>query len=227
MPSSPITVRGAVKSFRSGIETIRAVDHVDFEVQAGHMVCIYGASGSGKSTLLNLIAGLDVPEQGEIAIGDLTLTGMSDRQRAAIRLEHVGVIFQENNLVDEFTAGENVFIPLLAAGRSQTEATAEAVEALDSVGIAGLFDRRPQQMSGGQRQRVGIARALAGSRRILVADEPTGALDSATSAALFALIAQLCHTRGASALVATHDPIAREYADCVFVMRDGRLQAAA
>ncbi len=221
-----VCVRGAVRSFRSGIETIRAVDGVDLDVPFGQMVCIYGASGSGKSTLLNLIAGLDVPDEGEITIGDLALTGMSDRQRAKVRLEHVGVVFQENNLIDEFTGGENVFIPLLAAGLPIDLGRSAAADALARVGIGDLFDRRPGQMSGGQRQRVGIARALAGSRNVLIADEPTGALDSATSAALFELVAQLCHERGVTALVATHDPIARDYADSVLTMCDGRVQAA-
>jgi putative ABC transport system ATP-binding protein len=215
-----------MRSFHSGIETIRAVDGVDLDVPFGQMICIYGASGSGKSTLLNLIAGLDVPDEGEIAIGDLTLTGMSDRQRARVRLEHVGVVFQENNLIDEFTGGENVFIPLLAAGLPMPMARSAAEDALGSVGIRDLFDRRPGQMSGGQRQRVGIARALAGSRIVLVADEPTGALDSATSAALFELVASLCHERGVTALVATHDPLARDYADSVLTMRDGRVRVA-
>jgi putative ABC transport system ATP-binding protein len=221
-----VCVRGAMRSFHSGIETIRAVDGVDLDVPFGQMICIYGASGSGKSRLLNLIAGLDVPDEGEIAIGDLTLTGMSDRQRARVRLERVGVVFQENNLIDEFTGGENVFIPLLAAGLPMPMARSAAEDALGSVGIGDLFDRRPGQMSGGQRQRVGIARALAGSRIVLVADEPTGALDSATSAALFELVASLCHERGVTALVATHDPLARDYADSVLTMRDGRVRVA-
>lgn len=171
-----VCVRGVVRSFRSGVETIRAVDGIDLDVPFGHMVCIYGASGSGKSTLLNLIAGLDVPDEGGVTIGNLALTGMSDRQRARVRLEHVGVVFQENNLIDEFSGGENVFIPLLAAGLPISVARSAAADALACVGIGDLFDRRPAQMSGGQRQRVGIARALAGSRNVLVADEPTGAL---------------------------------------------------
>lgn len=170
-----VCLRGAVKTFRSGIATIRAVEGVDLDVPFGQMVCIYGASGSGKTTLLNLIAGLDVPDVGEVTIGDLILTGLSDRQRARVRLERVGVVFQANNLIDEFTGGENVFIPLLAAGLPITVAKSSAADALECVGIGDPFDRRPGQMSGGQRQRVGIARALAGSRNVLVADEPTGA----------------------------------------------------
>ena len=167
-----------------------------------------------------------MPDEGNVTIGDLALSGISDRQRARVRLEHVGVVFQENNLIDEFTGGENVFIPLLAAGLPFTVARRAAADALSWVGIGDLFDRRPGQMSGGQRQRVGIARALAGSRNVLIADEPTGALDSATSAALFELVTQLCHERGVTAVVATHDPIARDYADSVLTMRDGRVQAA-
>lgn len=221
-----IEVLGATRQFRSGIETIVAVDQVDFEASAGQMVCLYGASGSGKSTLLNLIAGLDLPDAGIVRVAGREVSSLSERERAKSRLRHVGVVFQDNNLVGEFTAGENVVIPLLAAGYSPTSARREANEALERVGIAELFDRFPANMSGGQRQRVGIARALSGERRVLLADEPTGALDSANSRALFDTIATLCRRDGVTAVVATHDPLAREHADRVLVMCDGRISPA-
>lgn len=218
-----IEVEGVFRFFRSGIETIRAVDGVDLRVPAGEMACIYGASGSGKTTLLNLVAGLDVPEQGVVRVAGRDLTTTTQRDRAKIRLHNIGVIFQENNLVQEFTALENVLVPLLARGRPYPEASNEAAKELARVGIEGLAGRFPWEMSGGERQRVGIARALAGGRRVLIADEPTGALDSANSEALFALIAKLCHEGDVAALIATHDPLAQAWADTVWTMRDGQL----
>lgn len=218
-----IEVENAFRSFRAGVETIRAVDGVDLCVSGGEMACIYGASGSGKTTLLNLVAGLDVADRGTVRVADRDLTTATQKERATIRLHNIGVIFQENNLVQEFTAMDNVIVPLLARGNSYEEASREATAELARVGIEHLASRYPQEMSGGERQRVGIARALAGGRGVLVADEPTGALDSANSKALFSLIAALCHDRGVAALVATHDPLAQACADTVWSMRDGQL----
>ncbi|QXT64224.1 ABC transporter ATP-binding protein [Tessaracoccus palaemonis] len=218
-----IEVGGARRTFQSGIETIRAVDGVDLRVEVGTMTCLYGASGSGKTTLLNLIAGLDIADQGTVRVAGRDLSGTSEAERARIRLHHIGVVFQENNLVHEFTALENVVVPLLARGASLSEARDEAADQLARVGIAELADRLPREMSGGQRQRVGIARALAGGREVLVADEPTGALDSANSGALFELVASLCHDVGVAAVVATHDPLGRDRADVVWTMVDGQL----
>lgn len=218
-----IEVEGARRTFQSGIETIRAVDGVDLRVAVGTMTCLYGASGSGKTTLLNLIAGLDIADQGTVRVVGRDLSGTSEAERARIRLHHIGVVFQENNLVQEFTALENVVVPLLARGAALSEARDEAAAQLARVGIADLADRLPREMSGGQRQRVGIARALAGGREVLVADEPTGALDSANSGALFELVASLCHDVGVAAVVATHDPLGRDRADVVWTMVDGQL----
>lgn len=218
-----IQVRDAVRRFRVGAETITAVDEVDLDVADGSFTCVYGASGSGKSTLLNLIAGLDTADSGEITVAGFAVTGASERSRAEIRLKAVGVVFQDHNLIAEFTAGENVYLSLLARRMSKADAIKEARAALDRVGIGNLFDRRPLEMSGGQRQRVGIARALVGGRRVLLADEPTGALDSENSRALFESIAGLCHELGVAAVVATHDPLAADFADTVLTMRDGRL----
>lgn len=220
-----ISVRDAVKRFQVGAETITAVDAVTLDVAAGCFACVYGASGSGKSTLLNLIGGLDVADAGSITVGGFEMTHTSERARANIRLQAVGVVFQDHNLIAEFTAGENVFLPLLARGVPRATAVEEASAALGLVGIRELFHRRPLEMSGGQRQRVGIARALVGGRRVLLADEPTGALDSENSRTLFRMIAGLCHDLGAAAVIATHDPLASEFADTVLTMRDGRLTA--
>lgn len=218
-----ISLQEVSRSFQVGVEVVRAVDNVDFHAEPGSMTCIYGASGSGKSTLLNLIAGLDIPDHGLVRVAGSEISAMPERGRAKVRLRSVGVVFQENNLIGEFTAGENVLLPLLSRGMPYAEAKLEAAQSLKHVGIDHLFDRAPKQMSGGQRQRVGIARALAGGREVLVADEPTGALDSSNSDALFRLISEMCHQHGATAVVATHDTLARSLADVVWTMHDGRL----
>ncbi len=223
-PVAPVVYLADVRRyFDTGVEVVRAVDGVDFEVSPGRMVCVYGASGSGKSTLLNLIAGLDLADSGRVEVVSKDLNQLSATGRSDMRLKQVGVIFQDNNLVAEFSASDNVVIPLMAAGKSRVEALDEAHSWFDRLGIGELFDRMPANMSGGQRQRVGIARALAGGKVVLLADEPTGALDSESSKSLFSLIAGLCRESGIAAVVATHDPLAQEYADAIYHMVDGKI----
>ena len=223
MQDALIEVSEVVRTFRATSEAVLAVDRVSLEVRAGEMVCLYGASGSGKSTLLNLMAGLDLPDSGGVTIAGVHLQELSEDRRADVRLASIGMVFQDHNLLDELSAGENVSLPLLAQGVSPAEAREAASKALATVGIDDLFDRHPAQMSGGQRQRVGIARAIVGSRRVLLADEPTGALDSVNSRALFGEIRRACHELGRCAVIATHDPLAREFADRTFTMTDGSL----
>ena len=214
------TLNNVSKCFVVGSETIRAVDGVDLALGAGEFACVYGSSGSGKTTLLNLAAGLDSVDSGTITVADTTL---SESGRANIRLHTIGVVFQSNNLLPEFTALENVALPLIAGGHRRRDAFQTARGAMRSVGVEDLGDRIPERMSGGQRQRVGIARALAGERRLIVADEPTGALDSSNSVQLFELLRILCQTDRLSVLLATHDPLAESFADSVYVMVDGRI----
>jgi putative ABC transport system ATP-binding protein len=197
---------------------------VDFTARAGEFVCVYGASGSGKSTLLNLLAGLDLADSGEIRVGGVDVDTADEAQRASLRLRTVGVVFQEHNLIEEFTAAENVALPLEAAGLSVAEARGQALDQLSRVGLAGLEDRFPWQMSGGQRQRVGVARALTGQRSVLLADEPTGALDSAATKELFELFRELCDD-GVLAVICSHDPRCRDFADTVYEVVDGRLES--
>jgi putative ABC transport system ATP-binding protein len=197
---------------------------VDFTARAGEFVCVYGASGSGKSTLLNLLAGLDLADSGEIRVGGVDVSTADEAQRASLRLRTVGVVFQEHNLIEEFTAAENVALPLEAAGLSVAEARGQALDQLSRVGLAGLEDRFPWQMSGGQRQRVGVARALTGQRSVLLADEPTGALDSAATKELFELFRKLCDD-GVLAVICSHDPRCRDFADTVYEVVDGRLES--
>lgn len=213
---------GVSRSFVSGAETVWAVRGADLRACAGEFVCLFGASGSGKTTLLNLIAGLDTPSAGSVLVGSVDVGRLSEDQRARLRLETVGVVFQEHNLVEEFTAAENVALPLEVLGIRYQEAVGRAHAQLERVGLAGLESRLPSELSGGQRQRVGIARALVGDRQLLLADEPTGALDSKNSRSLFALLRELCN-QGTLAVVCSHDPMCREYADTVYEMTDGQL----
>ncbi len=213
------------KSFTAGVETIEALVDVSLAVSPGEFACVYGASGSGKSTLLNVLSGIESPDSGSVAVAGHALPGLDDRGRTEIRLRHMGIVFQSDNLLPEFTAEENVALPLMARGMRRTECLSTAIDALRSLDVADLRDRFPAKMSGGQRQRVGIARALAGDQEIVVADEPTGALDSRSSRQLFELLARLCRERNKAVVLATHDPIAREFATSDYQMTDGRLVA--
>lgn len=230
MPSSPlptspaIEARGLSRVYRSPSEEVWAVRDVDFVAAAGQFVCVFGPSGSGKSTLLNLCAGLDDPSSGSLKVLGNEMGSLDEDARARLRLEHVGVVFQDHHLIEEFSAAENVMLPLEARGLSAADARADAMSQLTRVGLAELADRPPRNLSGGQRQRVGIARALAGGRRLLLADEPTGALDSANAAALFSLLRDLC-TQGTTVVLATHSLASRAYADAVWQMSDGSLFA--
>lgn len=220
-----IRVSGATKAYTSDVEAVWAARDVDLVAYAGELVCVFGTSGSGKSTLLNLVAGLDLPDCGEIEVGGRDVSGLDESGRAQLRLGTVGVVFQDHNLLEELTAAENVALPSEASGTDPRAAREEAVQQLARVGLAGLEDRYPHQLSGGQRQRVGVARALTGRRAILLADEPTGSLDSAATTDLFALIRALCD-EGLLAVVCSHDPECRRFADTVYEMTDGRLTAA-
>lgn len=221
-PLRLLSASGLSRTFVSGVENILAVDRVDLGVLAGEFICIHGASGSGKSTLLSLLSGLDDPDEGEVVLDGQSVRQLDTSRRAMLRLTTVGMVFQQHALIEEFTALENVALPLEAVGVSVADAAAEAREQLGRVGIEDLSDRLPADMSGGQRQRVGIARALVGRRQLLLADEPTGALDSKNSLALFGMIRALCD-QGVAAIVCTHDLQCGPFADHVYEMIDGRL----
>ena len=210
------------RGYQSHAEVVWAVNAVDLQASDGEFVCIFGTSGSGKTTLLNLIAGLDLADSGEVQVAGHNVGQLSEDERALLRLVNVGFVFQDDALIGEFTAAENVALPLEARGVASITALAEAAALLQRVGLTGLDGRFPEELSGGQRQRVGIARALAGGRQILIADEPTGALDSKSSVELFELISELCKS-GTLAIVCSHDSLCREHADSVYEMVDGRL----
>lgn len=215
----PVRAAGVEFTYSTPAGAVRALDGVNLEVAAGEMVSLYGASGSGKSTLLSVIGGLEVPGSGSVQVMGREIVGMSEDQRTDLRLRQVGLVFQEHNLVAQFTASENLQIVLRAQGCPE----AEAKRLLGLVGIGELWNRMPDAMSGGQRQRVGVARALAGRRPVMLCDEPTGALDSHTSASLFSQLKALTRQAGVACLIATHDPLAERYADRVLEIVDGRL----
>ena len=216
-----IEVRDLRFSYPMAAQSVSALDGVDLNLSQGEIVCLQGASGSGKSTLLACIAGLETPDSGSVKVGDQEIVGLSSKQRTKLRLETIGLVFQDHNLVAQFTARENIEIVLRSQGSEQATGLAEYL--LELVGIRELADRLPTHMSGGQRQRVGIARALAGDRPFLLCDEPTGALDSKNSESLFEHLRALAHDQGIGCLVATHDPIAKQYGDRVVEMLDGRV----
>lgn len=211
------------KRYVSPVETVVALDAVDFGVRRGELACVYGASGSGKSTLLNVLAGIDLPDSGTVTVTGQQLQRSSERARADLRLRHVGVMFQADNLLAELSASDNVALPLQVQGLSRRAAKQTAAEALVQLGIGSLGERLPAQLSGGQRQRVGIARALAGGKQLVLADEPTGALDTENSRRLFQLLRRLCDETGTAVVLATHDPTAIDVADSTWHMHDGRI----
>jgi len=212
------------RRFATPPDDVWAVRDVSLSVRTASFVCLLGASGSGKSTLLGLLGGLDRPTTGTVSVLGHELSALDEDVRADLRLTSVGIVFQDNNLIDELTALENVALPLEAGGMHPREAAAHAQAALATCGLAGVGGRWPSELSGGQRQRVGIARAVVGPRRLLLADEPTGALDSANTRSLFEQIRRMCD-RGVTAIVATHDHSVLSYADAAYEMVDGQVRA--
>lgn len=209
--------------YKSAVETVTALDGVTLDLRGGEFLAVLGASGSGKTTLLNVIAGLQVPHSGSVSVAGQQIETLNSAKRARIRLERVGVVFQDHNLIQEFSAAENIEVPLRARGFSAQESRKLAGESLNLVGLPELGRRKPAQLSGGQRQRVGIARALAGGRQILVADEPTGSLDGTNSIAIFNLLSQLS-SQGIAVIAATHDPEVHKWADRIVTMHDGAIK---
>ncbi len=216
-------LRNVSKLYRQGPATIRAVDGVDLDIKSGEFVVIEGSSGSGKSSLLQLLGGLDRPTSGELRFEDADLAGMPDRRLADLRLRAFGFVFQQFNLIPTLTAAENIEVALAPAGAKRAERRWRAAELLDQVGLGDRGDHLPSQLSGGEQQRVAIARALANSPRVLLADEPTGNLDTRTGEALFDLIDGLWRGSGLTVILVTHDPRIASRAPRVLHMRDGMM----
>ncbi len=196
---------------------------LDLDVAAGEMVAIIGASGVGKSTLLHVLGGLDVADAGRVRIGGAVMQEMADQARVAFRNEHVGFVFQFHHLLPEFSALENVEMPLRIAGRPPDERRARALELLDRVGLSDRATHRPGALSGGEQQRVALARALVNRPTLLLADEPTGNLDEATAAELQALLREMHRERGLTSIIVTHNPGLAASSDRMLRMEHGRL----
>uniref|UniRef100_UPI002600E694 ABC transporter ATP-binding protein n=1 Tax=uncultured Corynebacterium sp. TaxID=159447 RepID=UPI002600E694 len=207
--------------FRSGDETVTAVENVTLTVESGEIAVVIGPSGSGKSTLLQLLAGLDRPDSGTVSIGGVDLGGLRDRALTRLRRERVGFIFQDFQLLPRMTARQNITLPLRLAGRSVDDAEVESLA--ETLGILHRLDHRPGELSGGQQQRVAVARALLGQPDIVFADEPTGALDSATADDLVELFTWAARRRRQSFVIVTHDERIAARADSVHRMTDGHL----
>jgi putative ABC transport system ATP-binding protein len=220
-----LVVRGVRKQFDSG-STVRALRGVDLELGYGEFIAIMGPSGCGKSTLLNLIAGLDTPSAGEVLLAGESVSGRNEDERARMRRRHIGFVFQFFNLLDGMSALENVALPAVIAGAPRRRADERARRVLDLLGLADKADTAPGVLSGGQRQRLVIARALANEPTLLLADEPTGALDSVGVREVLELLRRL-HSDGQTILLVTHDEGVAAAADRVVAMRDGRFDKGA
>lgn len=211
------------KTYGSKDVVTRALAGVSFSVQQGELVAIMGPSGSGKSTLLNCIATIDVPDSGRIVIGGNDSSRLSQRRLADFRRRHLGLIFQDSNLLDTLTAYENIALPLSIDRVSASQIAARVKEVATTLGITEVLEKRPAQMSGGQRQRVAAARAIVGNPDLILADEPTGALDSKNSRLLLERIEDLNQNYHATVLMVTHDAFAASYCHRVIFIRDGHL----
>ncbi|MDV9193110.1 ABC transporter ATP-binding protein [Streptomyces sp. SR27] len=206
----------------AGATEVHALRGIDLAVYPGELVAVMGPSGSGKSTLLTIAGGLDTPTSGQVIVEDTDITTASVKQLAALRRRSIGYVFQDYNLIPALTAAENVALPRELDGTSARKARVEAVKALEEMGLGHLADRFPDEMSGGQQQRVAIARALVGDRRLVLADEPTGALDSETGESVLALLRTRCDA-GAAGVLVTHEPRFAAWADRVVFLRDGAI----
>ena len=221
---SLIETHEVTRVYQMGANLVTALDDVSVTLAEGEFVAIQGTSGSGKSTLLNLLGGLDRPTRGEVLFDSIPLGPFTKKQMARYRRESVGMIFQNFNLITTMTAAENVRLALAFGGVRGTERRTRAGELLERVGLAGRTEHRPLELSGGEQQRVAIARALANRPRVLLADEPTGNLDSTRARELLALLREMVDREGLTVLLVTHDhELASSFADRIIMMKDGKV----
>jgi lipoprotein-releasing system ATP-binding protein len=220
-----LSLRGIVRTYRSGDRQLEVLKSIDLDLFPGELVGLIGPSGSGKSSLLHAAGLLERPTAGQVLIGGQDCTGMSEKARTQVRLNQIGFVYQFHHLLAEFSARDNVALPQMIAGARQPEARQRAGELLSHLGLAERLNHQPAQLSGGEQQRVAIARALANRPRILLADEPTGNLDPATSSAVIANLFALVRDTGVAALIATHNMDLARHMDRVFTLKDGRLEA--
>jgi putative ABC transport system ATP-binding protein len=223
MNSPAVLARGLRKTYRMGSEVVRALDGVDLVVERGSMVAIMGRSGSGKSTLLSILGGLDRPDEGQVVLDGVDITRLNGRALTRVRREKLGFVFQQFNLIPTLTALENVELPMRYARVPPGQRRQRALEALARVGLAHRAHHRPSQLSGGEQQRVTIARALVMRPALVLADEPTGELDSQTAAQVIELMETLNRELGQTFLIVTHDPGLARHCGRIIRMQDGRI----
>ncbi|QES49217.1 macrolide ABC transporter ATP-binding protein [Streptomyces venezuelae] len=221
-PQPVLQLQQLTRVHGSGATEVHALRGIDLAVYPGELVAVMGPSGSGKSTLLTLAGGLDTPTGGRVIVEGTDITTANRKQLAALRRRSIGYVFQDYNLIPALTAAENVALPRELDGVSARKARVSALAALEEMGLGQLADRFPDEMSGGQQQRVAIARALVGDRRLVLADEPTGALDSETGESVLALLRARCDA-GAAGILVTHEPRFAAWADRVVFLRDGNV----
>ena len=219
---SALQLNRVTKVYGSGASEVHALRGVDLCVEPGELVAVMGPSGSGKSTLLTIAGSLEEPSAGEVRVGDVPLSRLSRNERAVLRRRAIGYVFQDFNLLAGLTAAENVSLPLELDGSSVKAARVAATDALEQLGLADRADRFPDELSGGERQRVAIARAVVGDRHLLLADEPSGALDTVNGEAVMRLVRASCQG-GVAGVVVTHDAQLASWADRVVFLRDGRI----
>lgn len=220
--SVPLSLVNVSRIYGEGVREVRALQGINLEIEAGEFVAIMGPSGSGKSTLLTIAGGLDEPTAGQVVVDGVDISKLSRRKLAELRRKRIGYVFQEFNLLPALTATENVTLPLELDGINRKVAAVRAAELLESVGLGDRLDHFPDDLSGGEQQRVAIARALVGGGQLILADEPTGALDSLNGEAVMRTLGAAC-SGGASAVVVTHDAQLAAWADRVIFLRDGKI----
>jgi putative ABC transport system ATP-binding protein len=220
--SAVLEMHGVSKSYGDGASLVHALLDADLLVEAGELVAIMGPSGSGKSTMLTIAGTLEVATEGTVRIDGVDVAGLSPNERARLRRRSVGYVFQDFNLLPGLTSAENVSLPLELGGTKRSAARAIALDALATLGMEERAERFPDELSGGERQRVAIARAVVGDRTLLLADEPTGALDSVNGEGVIRLVRNACH-RGVAGVIVTHDAQLASWADRVIFLRDGRV----
>lgn len=218
-----LQLREVSKQFAVGGQRIAAVDHVSLDVAGGELVALFGPSGSGKSTLLQICAAVLPPDSGSVIVGERDITSLRERDAANYRMHELGYVRQQIDLLEGANAVQNAALRLYGAGLSRRDAHRQVIPLLDTLGLAKRLKHRPDQLSMGERQRVMIARALSTEPSVLLADEPTGALDSQRKHEVLALLRDLTHGRGTATLLVTHDAHALDYADRAFVLEDGAL----
>ncbi len=219
-----IHLKEVIKEYQMGENLVRALDGVDLEIKKGDFAAIMGPSGSGKSTLMNMVGALDKPTKGSVNFDGDDISTLTENQLAVLRGDKVGFIFQEFNLIPTMKAQENVALPMLLRNKSKKERQERATNLLEEVGLGDRIDHYPSELSGGQRQRVSIARALANDPKVILADEPTGNLDSETGENVLKLMQKLNQDEGKTIIMVTHDKNDASYADYIINIKDGQIE---